>query len=146
MPVVLTLLGGSVDVVGPQGERTIAASDLYVGPLETSLAHDEIAVSAWFPALAPGGRVAFEEVARRHGDYALVGVAAVAEGGSVKAGYVSVSDTPVMVDLSGVPLADVGEVALAQLDPADDIHATADYRAHLVRVLTRRVIEAVTGG
>jgi 2-furoyl-CoA dehydrogenase FAD binding subunit len=146
MPVVLTLLGGSVDVVGPQGERTIAASDLYVGPLETSLAHDEIAVSAWFPALAPGGRVAFEEVARRHGDYALVGVAAVAEGGSVKAGYVSVSDTPIVVELTGVPLAEAGGVALQQLDPADDIHATADYRAELVRVLTRRVIEAVTGG
>ena len=54
MPVVLTLLGGSVDVTGPSGSRTIPADELYVGPLETSLAHDEIATSAFFPALAPG--------------------------------------------------------------------------------------------
>ena len=121
-------------------------SELYVGPLETSLAHDEIATSAYFPALAAGGRVAFEEVSRRHGDYALVGVAAVAEGGSVRAGYVSVSDTPVVVDLTGVAAAEAGDVALAKLEPADDIHATADYRAELVRVLTERVVQAVTGG
>lgn len=146
MPVVLTLLGGSVEVVGPNGSRTIPASELYVGPLETSLAHDEIATSAYFPALAPGGQVAFEEVARRHGDYALVGVAAVAEGGSVRVGYVSVSDTPVVVDLSGVAPAEAGDVALQQLDPATDIHATSDYREQLVRVLTARVLEAVTGG
>lgn len=146
MPVVLTLLGGSVDVTGPEGARTVAAQDLYVGPLETSLAHDEIATSAWFPALAAGGRVAFEEIARRHGDYALVGVAAVAEGGSVRAGYVSVSDTPVVVDLTGVPAEEAGDIALHQLQPADDIHASADYRAELVRVLTERVVREVTGG
>lgn len=146
MPAVLTLLGGSVDVTGPGGTRTIPASELYVGPLETSLAHDEIATSAWFPALAPGGRVAFEEVARRHGDYALVGVAAVAVDDTVRAAYVSVSETPVVVELSGVPAAEAGEVALQQLDPADDIHATADYRAQLVRVLTERVVRAVTDG
>jgi 2-furoyl-CoA dehydrogenase FAD binding subunit len=146
MPVVLTLLGGSVEVAGPSGTRTVAASELYVGPLETSLAHDEIATSAFFPALAAGGRVAFEEVARRHGDYALVGVAAVAQGDSVLAGYVSVSDTPVVVDLTGVAADEAGDVALAHLDPATDIHATADYRAQLVRVLTARVVRAVTGG
>ena len=145
MPVVLTLLGGSVDVAGPNGTRTIPAAELYVGPLETSLRQDEIATSAFFPALPEGGRVAFEEVARRHGDYALVGVAAVAEGGSVRAGFVSVSDTPVVVDLSGVAADDAGDVALEHLDPATDIHATADYRAQLVRVLTAKVVEAVTG-
>ena len=144
MPAVLTLLGGSVEVTGPSGTRTIPASELYVGPLETSLAHDEIATSAYFPALAAGGRVAFEEVARRHGDYALVGVAAVAEGDRVRAGFVSVSDTPVVVDLSGVAAVDAGDVALQHLDPATDIHATADYRAQLVRVLTERVVRAVT--
>ena len=60
---------------------------------------------------------------------------------TVLVGYVSVSDLPTVVDLSGVPVADAGDAALAQLDPADDIHATAAYRAQLVRVLTRRVIE-----
>ena len=141
MPVVLSLLGGSVEVTGPSGSRTIAAADLYVGPLETSLAHDEIAVSAFFPALAPGATVAFAEIARRHGDYALVGAAALVDGDRVLVGYVSVSDVPTVVDLSGVAVADAGDAALEQLEPADDIHATAAYRSQLVRVLTRRVIE-----
>ena len=142
MPVVLTLLGGSVEVTGPSGSRTIPADELYVGPLETSLAHDEIATSAFFPALAPDARVAFDEIARRHGDYALVGAAALVHGDSVRVGYVSVSDVPTVVDLSGIPVAEAGDAALEQLEPADDIHATAAYRSQLVRVLTRRVIEA----
>lgn len=142
MPVVLKLLGGSLDVASTTGHRTIAADDLFVGPLETSMHHDEIAVSAFLPALPAGAGVAFDEIARRHGDYALCGVAAVVDGDSVRAGYVSVADVPTVVDLSGVPLAEMGEAALAHLDPADDIHATAAYRAQLVRVLTERVVKA----
>lgn len=142
MPVVLSLLGGSVDVASVRGTRTIPADELYVGPLESSLAHDEIATSAFFPALAPDAGVAFEEIARRHGDYALCGVAALVHGDSVRVGYVSVADVPTVVDLTGVPLEQMGEAALAHLDPADDIHATAAYRAQLVRVLTTRVVRA----
>ena len=75
MPVVLSLLGGSVEVASVRGTRTIAAADLFAGPLESTLAHDEIATEAFFPALRPGEGVGFAEIARRHGDYALVGVA-----------------------------------------------------------------------
>ncbi|QWF21065.1 FAD binding domain-containing protein [Nocardioides sp. LMS-CY] len=142
MPVVLTLLGGSLDVEGPAGRRTIPAAELFVGPLESSVGHDEVAVSAYFPGLAPGAGVAFEEIARRHGDYALVGAAALVEGESVRVGYLSVSDVPSVVDLTGVADADLGEAALAQLEPMDDIHATAAYRAQLVRVLTGRVVRS----
>jgi carbon-monoxide dehydrogenase medium subunit len=142
MPVVLKLLGGSVDVEGPTGRRTIPADDLYVGPLETSVHHDEIAVSAFFPALRPGAGVAFEEIARRHGDYALVGAAALVEGERVLVGFLSVSDVPTVVDLFGVAEDDLGEAALAQLEPLDDIHATAAYRAQLVRVLTTAVVRS----
>lgn len=142
MPVVLSLLGGSLDVEGPGGRRTIPADELYLGPLESSVKHDEIAVSAYFPALAAGAGVAFEEIARRHGDYALVGAAALVDGESVKVGYLSVSDVPTVVDLSGVADADLGDAALAQLDPAEDIHASAAYRAQLVRVLTGRVVRS----
>lgn len=142
MPVVLSLLGGSLEVEGPGGRRVIPASELFVGPLESSVHHDEVAVSAFFPALAPGAGVAFDEVARRHGDYALVGAAALAHGDAVKVGYLSVSDVPVVVDLSGVPDDELGDTALRHLEPGEDIHATAAYRAQLVRVLTRRVVRA----
>ncbi|WP_193607359.1 FAD binding domain-containing protein [Nocardioides lijunqiniae] len=144
MPVVLRLLGGSVDVAGPAGTRTVPADELYVGPLESSLAHDEIATSAFFPALAPGARVAFAEIARRHGDYALVGAAALVDGDTVRVGFVSVNDVPTVVDLTGVATEDLGDAALARLDPTDDIHATAAYRAQLVRVLTARVVREAT--
>ncbi len=146
MPVVLTLLGGSLEVEGPGGRRTIPAGELYVGPLESSVHHDEIAVSAFFPALAAGAGVAFDEIARRHGDYALVGAAALVDGDSVRVGYLSVADVPTVVDLSGVPDDRLGDVALEQLEPDDDIHATADYRAQLVRVLTARVVRSAREG
>jgi carbon-monoxide dehydrogenase medium subunit len=148
MPMVLRLLEGSVDVASVRGRRTIPAAELFAGPLESTLAHDEIAVEAFFPALAPGAGVAFQEISRRHGDYALVGVAAHVEleGDEVvraRLGYLSVSDVPVVVDVSD-SLADPAAAALAELEPVDDIHATADYRAHLVRVLTPRVLAAAT--
>ena len=148
MPMVLRLLEGSVDVASVRGRRTIPAAELFAGPLESTLAHDEIAVEAFFPALAPGAGVAFQEISRRHGDYALVGVAAHVEleGDEVvraRLGYLSVSDVPVVVDVSD-SLADPATAALAELEPVDDIHATADYRAHLVRVLTPRVLAAAT--
>ena len=142
MPVVLTLLGGSVDVASASARRTIPADDLFLGPLESSLHHDEIAVSAFFPALPTGAGVAFDEIARRHGDYAMCGAAALVDGDTVRVGYLSVNDVPTVVDLTGVPLPDVGEAALEQLEPAADIHATAAYRAQLVRVLTERVVRA----
>lgn len=155
MPMVITLLGGSVDVASASGTRTIPAADLYAGPLESSLRHDEIALEATFPALAPGEGVAFDEIARRHGDYALVGVGAVVrvDGDAVasaRCGYLSVSDVPTVVDVTeafgGVVSAASGDaaadIALERLDPEQDLHASAAYRAQLVRVLTVRVLGA----
>nr|WP_278249606.1 hypothetical protein [Nocardioides sp. IC4_145] len=102
-----------------------------------------------------GSGVAFEEISRRHGDYAMCGVAAVVavEDGrvtSARAGYLSVSDVPTVVDLTDAlggsvdeaALARAAEAALAQLEPETDIHATAAYRAHLAKVLTARVLTA----
>lgn len=152
MPMVLRLLGGSVDVASVRGRRTIPAAELFAGPLESTLAHDEIAVEAFFPALPDGAGVGFQEIARRHGDYALVGVAAVVrtDGDTVtgaRLGFVSVSDVPVIVDVTDAvrdPAGDPAATALAELDPADDIHATAAYRAHLVKVLVPKVLAAAT--
>ena len=153
MPMVIALLGGSVDVESVSGARTIKAADLFAGPLESTLHHDEIAVGATFPALGAGEGVGFAEVARRHGDYALVGVGAVVrvDGDAVasaRVGYLSVSDIPTVVDVtealdgvvSDAAVAAAGERALTDLDPADDLHASAAYRTQLVRVLTARVL------
>lgn len=158
MPMVLVLLGGSVTVASTGGTRTIVASELYAGPLESTLHHDEVALEAFFPALAPGEGVAFEEIARRHGDYALVGVGAVVgvEGDAVtsaRVGYLSVSDVPTVVDVTDATdtadtagddatFAGAADKALAHLEPADDLHASAAYRGQLVRVLTPRVLAA----
>ena len=155
MPAVLALLGGSVDAVSPRGRRTIESGDLIVGPMESTLTDDEIAVEAFFPALASGAGVGFTEIARRHGDYAMCGVAAIVslDGSrvtSARASYLSVAEIPTVVDLSqslggsvdDESLARAAETALAQLDPQADIHASAAYRAQLVRVLTVRALRA----
>ncbi len=155
LPAVLRLLDGWVEVASVAGRRTIPAAELFVGPLESSLRHDEIAVSATFPGLRAAEGVAFDEVARRHGDYAMCGVAALVrtEGKQVvaaRAAYLSVEDVPTVVDLTAAladgvdtaSLAAAGELALAHLEPVADLHASAAYRAQLVRVLTRRVVEA----
>jgi carbon-monoxide dehydrogenase medium subunit len=157
MPAVLALLGGTVTVASTRGTRTIAADELFAGPMESTLRHDEIATEAFFPALAQGSGVAVDEVARRHGDYALCGVAALVETDgdgnvtSAKAAYLSVSEVPTVVDLSEVSaegrlddraLDAAGQLALASLEPAGDIHASAAYRAQLVRTLTKRVLSA----
>jgi carbon-monoxide dehydrogenase medium subunit len=155
MPMVLALLGGSVDVASTSGTRTIPAAELFAGPLESTLHHDEIALGASFPGLAAGEGVGFEEIARRHGDYALVGVGAVVgiDGDAVvsaRVGYLSVSDVPTVVDVTAALEGTVstgaidaaGELALGELDPADDVHATAAYRSQLVRVLTARVLRS----
>jgi carbon-monoxide dehydrogenase medium subunit len=155
MPAVLCLLGGTVTAASTAGTRVIPADELFVGPLETTLRHDEIATEAFFPALAADAGVAFDEVSRRHGDYALCGVAALVRADdsgavtSVHAGYLSVCEVPTVVDLSEAfvegavtdrALAAAADVALGSLDPDTDIHASADYRRQLARVLTGRVV------
>jgi carbon-monoxide dehydrogenase medium subunit len=149
MPTVLAVLGGSVEVASVRGRRTIAAGDLFAGPLESTLAADELALAASFPVLRPGEGVGFAEIARRHGDYALCGVAGAVrleDGRAVEArlGYLSVNDVPTVVDVTGLDAEAAAERALERLEPADDVHATAAYRAQLVRVLTERVLAAAT--
>jgi aerobic carbon-monoxide dehydrogenase medium subunit len=157
MPAVLALLGGTVEVASAGGRRTIEAADFFAGPLESSLLPGELAVEAYFPAPPPGSGTAFAEVARRHGDYAMAGVAAVVtldddlRVSDARVGYLSVAATPLVLDLTSVlgqrppgscdwPAA--AAYARERLDPESDIHATADYRRHLAGVLTERVLRS----
>ena len=77
MPAVLTLLDGSVEAASARGERVIPVADFFLGPLESALEPDELAVAARFPVLAPGSGTGFAEISRRRGDYAICGVAAL---------------------------------------------------------------------
>lgn len=149
MTAVLALTGGTVTVASVRGRRILPAADFFVGVLESALAPDELAVEAFFPALPPGAGSAFVEIARRHGDYALCGVGAIARLSpdgkvtSLRCAYLSVSEVPVVLDLTeswaiGRAAAD----AMAALDPPSDLHARADYRRHLAGVLTVRAAEA----
>jgi len=154
MPAILVLTDGVVEAVGPQGSREIAALDFFQGPLETALAEDEMAAAVRFRRFAPGTATAFAESARRHGDYAMAGVAAAvtATDGVVtaaSASFVSVTDVPTVLDLTDVlggqqtDAADwsaAAEAVRAHIEPEADIHATADYRRMLAGELARRVL------
>ncbi|HEX5511242.1 MAG TPA: FAD binding domain-containing protein [Actinomycetales bacterium] len=159
-PAVLTLLGGSVVAHsvngGQQTERKIPASEFFVGPLESALRPDELAVAVEVPVAQPGEGTALIELARRHGDYAMCGVVAkaVVDGDQLKslhATYISTGEMGTVVDLG----AEAGSVAVDQVDTDAlgafarkvvetdaDIHATAEYRSQLVQVLTARAVRA----
>lgn len=159
VPAVLLLLDGSVTVQSVRGRRDIAARDLFLGPLESSLEPDEIAISATVPAARRGVGTAIDEIARRHGDYALVGVAArvEVEDGVVtnaRVTYVSAGEFGEVIDYTNViggasvsddrdPLWNVlSEAARKRVETEADIHATARYRSQLVAALTARVVMA----
>jgi carbon-monoxide dehydrogenase medium subunit len=157
LPAVLTVLDGTVEAVSAAGRRVIPAAEFFAGPLESSLRPGELAASAFFPALRPRSGTAFAEIARRHGDYAMAGAAAVVtldddqRMRSARVAYLSVAATPLVLDLTGVlghrpPVTGDWDAAAAyardQVDTDADIHASAEYRRHLVGVLTARVLRA----
>jgi carbon-monoxide dehydrogenase medium subunit len=160
MTAVLALTGGHVEVARAGSSRAVPAADFFLGPLESDLQPDELAVSAYFPAFPPRTGSTFVEVARRHGDYAVCGLAAavtLADDGTItsaRAAYISVAATPLLLDLTdalrGASVEDAdwaaaGATARGQCDPEPDIHASADYRRHLVGVLTQRALAEAAG-
>jgi carbon-monoxide dehydrogenase medium subunit len=155
MTAVLALSGGTVTAVSAGGQRVIDAADFFLGPLESALRPDELAAQAFFPALPKGSGTAFVEIARRNGDYALCGVAAIAGQDSagaltsLRCAYLSVSDTPLVLDLTDAWLTGeqhAVEQARRAVDPQSDLHATSDYRRHLAGVLTARAAKQAISG
>jgi aerobic carbon-monoxide dehydrogenase medium subunit len=155
-PAVLTALEGSVVARGPQGERTVAAGQLFQSYLTTSLHAEEILTEVRLPAMPRGAGYAFEELARRHGDFALVGIAAVIarDGRRCTMARLATSGTgavPVRLreaerilerdGLEDAAIEAAGRRASELVDPDSDIHASADYRRHLTGVLTARAIK-----
>ncbi len=147
LPACLLALDGEVDAVGPKGKRTIKAADYFKGLYDTALGPQDVLTAFRVPAADKNTRVGFAELARRHGDYAIVGLAASARADGkglkdVRLAYFGVGNTPLRVRKSEDALAagDVdAAVAAFDLDPDDDIGATGAVKKHLAGVLLRRV-------
>jgi len=147
LPACLLALDGEVDATGPKGKRTIKAQDFFRGLFETALAPQEVLTAIRVPAADKGARVGFAELARRHGDYAIVGLAASARAdgkglSNVRLAYFGVGNTPVRAKKAEAALANGNidaAVAALDLDPNDDVQATAQLKKHLAGVLLRRV-------
>jgi carbon-monoxide dehydrogenase medium subunit len=149
LPACLLALDGEVDIVGPAGPRTIEADDFFHDLFETALAPRDVLTAIRVPAATPATRVGFAELARRHGDYAMVGLAAAARAdghnlADVRLAFFGVGATPLRAREAATALAggsiDDAVAALAQdLDPPDDVQATGAVKRHLAGVLLRRV-------
>jgi aerobic carbon-monoxide dehydrogenase medium subunit len=157
MPAVLLASEGSVIARGPDGEREIAAADLFQGFLTTALADDEILTEVRLPTL-PGYSFAYEKFTRRAEDWAMVGVCALVKKSDgqiedVRVAFTNMAATPVRAEavesaLRGQPIeaiAQAAEKAAEGTDPPGDLNATSDYKRHLARVLTRRALESAAG-
>ena len=157
LPAVALALDASFRLRSQRGERWVATSEFFVSLFTTALEPDELLVEVALPPPLPRTGWAIQEVARRHGDYALVGVATALtldEAGrcrQARIALLSVGDGPVLAKKAAALL--VGErptpdlittvaetVARDEIDPASDIHASAAYRRHLAKVLTRRAL------
>ena len=157
LPVIAVTLGAQLKIQSSAGERWVTADEFYIGLFTTDLQAEEIVTEIVLPPQTPRGGWSFQEIARRHGDYAIVGVAAhvqLDDAGhcqQAKIGLLSVGEGPVqargaMALLQGeTPTADLiaaAAVHCAQhdIDPTADIHASVAFRRHLAKVLTTRAL------
>jgi carbon-monoxide dehydrogenase medium subunit len=157
LPAVMVALDARLLLRRVSGERTVAAQRFFTGLFATALEPGELVAAIELPALPARTGWAFLELARRHGDYALVGVAAVltldiaGRCASTRIALFSVGDGPTLAVRAAAAL--VGELPSAEvlrstaelaatedIDPPSDIHASARYRRQLARVLTRRAL------
>ncbi|MCE0505014.1 FAD binding domain-containing protein [Roseivivax sp. GX 12232] len=144
LPLCLIALGGTVTLRRRRKTREVAARDFFQGMMSTDLAPGEMIASVTFPARQTGTGYSFREVARRHGDFAIVACAAIARpDGTATLSVGGVADTPRTLDLPADPqgLDDRLNEFAWHLQARDDLHATARYRRDLVRQLGRATLE-----
>ena len=156
LPCLLLATGGSVGATGPAGERSVAADALFSFHMTTTLAQDEVLTEVRIPRLAPATGWAFEEYARRRGDYALAGVCALVtrDAGGVCSGArlagCGIAESPVRLvaaedalrgsTLDEDAIAAAGEAAKGCVTLPDDLQASQAYRADLLAALVRRAV------
>ncbi|MBC7782176.1 MAG: xanthine dehydrogenase family protein subunit M [Proteobacteria bacterium] len=159
LPGIAVACDATIEIASVRGTRSVAADRFFEGALTTVLEPDELIVSITFPAW-PSGRVgAFEELARRHGDFAMAGTAvwfdrAAVDGGArasnTHIGVIGASDRPRRLPaaeavlngrvVDATSIAETAHAAAQAVDPADDLHASAAYRRNLVEVLVERAL------
>jgi carbon-monoxide dehydrogenase medium subunit len=162
LPAVVLATEATLHATGPLGERMIAASDFFEGYLSTALADDELLTAVAFPA-TPRGAVGWsvQEVSRRHGDFALVGLAAAVtldEDGRIQRAalaFFGAANVPTRIadaeealvgrEPTADAIAEAARIVTARLHPPDDDHASGPYRAHVAGVLTRRCVAEAVG-
>ncbi|MEL3891980.1 xanthine dehydrogenase family protein subunit M [Ferrovibrio sp. MS7] len=158
-PALCLALDATMVVAGPSGERLVPAADFAQGVLTTALEPGEILKEILFPAWPAGRNWGFTEIARRRGDFAIVGVACIVDrdaAGIVAAARIVVfgaSDTPVLSleaaeaitgkRLDAALARGAGRAASAAIEPRSDLHASADYRSQLIEVLVGRALQQV---
>jgi aerobic carbon-monoxide dehydrogenase medium subunit len=160
LPTVLLTLDAELMARGPSGERTVAASEFFMGFFETALASDEVLTAIRVPKLAGAGW-SYQKFHRRAIDWAIVGVAAVVDKangtvGSARVGLTNMALTPVRAsaveralsgsDGSGDSLRAAADHAPEGTNPPSDTNATAEYRRELSKVLVRRALEEALSG
>ena len=157
LPAISLLLDARIEISAPSSARAVPAGEFFLAPLTTALRHDEMVTAVSLPGLSEGSGWGFEEVARRRGDFAVAAAAAMValDGGRISAARIAlagVHPTPLRATeaealLTGArPEPDLlAAAAIASRDavqPAGDLHGSADYRRHLTQVLTRRAVAA----
>jgi carbon-monoxide dehydrogenase medium subunit len=156
LPACLVALGGEVEIAGPRGTRTVKADDFFEGLFETALGAGDVLTAIRVPAATPETRVGFAEFARRHGDYAMVGLAATAQAdgkglGDVRLTYFGVGNIPLRARKAETKLTEGNideavQALAADLDPSGDVQATGATKKHLAGVLLRRVAKQLMEG
>ena len=157
LPMLAVLLDAVLTIRSAGGERRSSVPDFLVGALTTSLAPDEMLVAIDLPALPDGMGWGFEEMARRHGDYALAAVAVLLRRAGDAVAEARIALTGVGETARRVPAAEAALIGArpdgtaldacvaavrASIAPGDDLHASAEYRVHLAGVLTARALAA----
>jgi len=157
LPASMLALGATIIVRGPRGERRIPANEFFTGIYETALAPQELLVAVEAPVAREDSAYFFDELARRHGDYAIVGLAAQAivrngQFADLRLGFFAVGDRPLLAGAAGKlvgvaitpAIMDDASAALSEeLDPQEDQQATPAMRRHLAKVLLSRCISTL---
>ena len=155
LPACFLALGGEAEIVGKNSGRWVKADDFFKGLYETAIGAGDMLTAIRVPAARPDMRYGFAELSRRHGDYALVGLAAAARADGtalkdVRLSYFGVGLTPARARAAEAALAsgkidDAVKALASDLDPPDDIQETGAVKRHLAGVLLRRVAAQMTG-